>query len=298
MIINDASPASLEIGNYYVQKRQVPAENVIRLRVDPSDSIERTDYERQIEAPIGNWLMRNFAQDRILYIVLTKGIPLRINGTTGQDGTIASVDSELTLLYRKLLGWRRRQPGRINNPYFLGESASRTKPFTHENYDIYLVTRLGWLHVADVRALIDRAATPAREGAIVLDDKAASAADANEWLKSAAENLKLSEARNRVIYDTSRTVIRNVQNVLGYYSWGSNDPAIRERHFDLGFVNGALAAMFVSTDARTLNEPPSDWKIGTWEDATTHFAGSPQSLMGDFIRDGVRVRRASRRAIS
>jgi len=48
-------------------------------------------------------LTGNFAQDRILYIVLTKGIPLRVNGTSGQDGTIASVDSELTLLYRKLV---------------------------------------------------------------------------------------------------------------------------------------------------------------------------------------------------
>jgi uncharacterized protein (TIGR03790 family) len=287
VIINEASPASIEIGSYYAQKRRVPPENIIRLRFDPSESIERVDYERQIEAPIGNWLTRNFAQDRILYIVLTKGIPLRINGTAGQDGTIASVDSELTLLYRKLTGVAAPAAGRINNPYFLGEGAPRTKPFAHENYDIFLVTRLDGYTVADARALVDRAATPSREGTIVLDDKASSPSDANAWLKAAAENLKPSENRNRVVYDTSTTVIRNTTNVLGYYSWGSNDPAIRERHFNLGFVSGALAAMFVSTDARTLNEPPSDWKIGTADDATTHFAGSPHSLMGDFIRDGV-----------
>src|SRR6476646_9229514 len=86
LITNDSSPASIEIGNYYTQKRHVPAENLLRLRINPGDSIERADYERQIEGPIGSWLARNFAQDRILYIVLTKGIPLRINGTTGQDG--------------------------------------------------------------------------------------------------------------------------------------------------------------------------------------------------------------------
>ena len=280
-------PASLEVGNYYVQKRHIPAENLLRLRINPGESIERADYQRQIEGPIVNWLARNFAHDRILYIVLTKGIPLRINGTAGQDGTTASVDSELTLLYRQLTGTAAPPAGRVNNPYFLGDSTSRTKPFTHENYDIYLVTRLDGYTVADVRALIDRASTPAREGAIILDDKEASPAGTNEWLKSAAENLKPTGSRNRVIYDTSRTVVQNVQNVLGYYCWGSNDPAIRERHFNLGFVNGALAAMFVSTDARTLNEPPADWKIGTSDDATTYFAGSPQSLMGDFIRDGV-----------
>ena len=33
-----------------------------------------------------------------------KGIPIRIGGTSGQDGTSASVDSELALLYRRMLG--------------------------------------------------------------------------------------------------------------------------------------------------------------------------------------------------
>jgi Tfp pilus assembly protein PilF len=90
-----------------------------------------------------------------------------------------------------------------------------------------------------------------------------------------------------VIYDTTGTVIKDVNGVLGYYSWGSNDPAIHDRHFNLKFVNGALAAEYVSSDARTLNEPPSDWKIGRADDPTTYYAGSAQSLIGDLIRDGV-----------
>jgi Tfp pilus assembly protein PilF len=45
--------------------------------------------------------------------------------------------------------------------------------------------------------------------------------------------------------------------------------------------------MFVSSDARTFNEPPASWNIGTWEDKATYFAGSPQSLAGDLIRAGV-----------
>jgi len=287
VVINETSPASIEIGNYYVEKRGIPRDNVVRLQVNAAETIERADYERQIEAPVWNWLFHNFAQDRILYIVLTKGIPLRISGTSGQDGTVASVDSELALLYRKLTGQPSPAPGKINNPYFLGDSTSPPKRFTHENYDIFLVTRLDGYTVADVKALINRASAPARTGTIVLDDKNSSSADSNVWLKSAAERLRSSAEANRVIYDATRDVIKDVNNVLGYYSWGSNDPALRERHLNLRFVNGALAAMFVSTDARTLNEPPSDWKIGTWEDATTHFAGSPQSLMGDLIRDGV-----------
>jgi tetratricopeptide (TPR) repeat protein len=45
--------------------------------------------------------------------------------------------------------------------------------------------------------------------------------------------------------------------------------------------------MFVSSDGRTFAEPPAEWNIGTWEDKSTFFGGSPQSLAGDLIRDGV-----------
>ena len=60
----------------------------------------RLNWEPQCAA----WLGRQGAQDRILYIVLTKGLPLRIDGTAGRQGTVSSVDSELTLLYRKMTG--------------------------------------------------------------------------------------------------------------------------------------------------------------------------------------------------
>src|SRR5262245_50273065 len=85
LVINESSSESIEIGNYYVEKRQVPRENVVRLRINVGETIERADYERQIESPLANWFVRNFAEDHILYIVLTKGIPLRIAGSSGQD---------------------------------------------------------------------------------------------------------------------------------------------------------------------------------------------------------------------
>jgi Tfp pilus assembly protein PilF len=93
--------------------------------------------------------------------------------------------------------------------------------------------------------------------------------------------------RDRVVLDLTAKVLRDQTEVLGYYSWGSNDAAIKERYFNLKFVPGALAGMFVSSDGRSLKEPPPDWKLGTWEDKNGHFAGSPQSMAGDLIREGV-----------
>jgi uncharacterized protein (TIGR03790 family) len=104
LVLNEASPVSMDVGKYYAQKRGIPQSNILRIKTSAEDSISREDFERQIDSPIASWLTRNFAQDRILYIVLTKGVPLRVSGTSGIDGTVASVDSELTLLYRKMLG--------------------------------------------------------------------------------------------------------------------------------------------------------------------------------------------------
>jgi Tfp pilus assembly protein PilF len=93
--------------------------------------------------------------------------------------------------------------------------------------------------------------------------------------------------KERVVFDDTAKALTGIKQVLGYYSWGSNDPEIRMRHFGFEFMPGALAGMFVSSDGRTFSEPPADWNVGAWDDKSTHFAGSPQSLAGDLIHDGV-----------
>jgi Flp pilus assembly protein TadD len=55
----------------------------------------------------------------------------------------------------------------------------------------------------------------------------------------------------------------------------------------MDFAPGAIAATFVSTDARTFKEPPANWVPTNTNDQRTWFGGSPQSLVGDLIREGV-----------
>src|SRR5262245_39295243 len=154
LVLNEASPASVQVAEYYAQKRRIPKGNVVRLKTPTTEAISRSDYESTIEGPISAWLMHEQLQDRILYIVLTKGIPLRVSGTTGRDATVASVDSELTLLYRRLLGQPAPILGRVENPYFLGEkNVSDAQLFSRFNSDIYLVTRLDGFTVDDVSKL-------------------------------------------------------------------------------------------------------------------------------------------------
>jgi uncharacterized protein (TIGR03790 family) len=289
VIANDASPASSQIADYYARKRAVPAAQVVRLRLPIKEEIDRTTFVRLIETPIAEWLTKHSAQDRILYIVLTKDVPLRISGSDGNAGTVASVDSELTLLYRKLIGRQVVVQGHLPNPYYAAQGFQPAlRHFTHALADMYLVTRLDGYTVGDAIGLIDRAMAPAQSGKIVLDQKGSGVNRAgDQWLERAAEVLGAIGARQQVVLERTTALAERETGVIGYYSWGSNDPSFRTRHVNMAFVPGAVAATFVSTDARTFQTPPESWTIGDWSNRATFFAGSPQSLIGDLLREGV-----------
>jgi uncharacterized protein (TIGR03790 family) len=287
IVSNAQSAASREIADYYAQKRAISSENAVRVDVPVGDEIARSVYESEIEGPVARWLVAHHAQDRILYIVLTKDVPLRISGTGGQQGTVSSVDSELALLYRKFMGQTIRLTGSIPNPYFAGDKGVApgvSPPFTRRAQDIYLVTRLDGYSVADVRALIDRGLAPAKQGTIVLDGRSEYMQSVgNAWLvKASAAVSKMSGWSDAVVLDTSSKVLKGSPDVIGYYSWGSNDAAMKERHLGHTFVPGAIAGEFVSTDGRTFQEPPAGWTTNG-----NPFRGSHQSLIGDLVHDGI-----------
>jgi uncharacterized protein (TIGR03790 family) len=289
LVINTASADSDAVARHYIARRSVPRDNQCLLVAPTTESVSREVFVAQIEQPIWKCITSARAHDRILYIVLTKGVPIRITGTGGRTGTVSSVDSELTLLYRRRAGRVAPVSGFVPNPYFAGAAGIDTiKPFAHDRYDIYLVTRLDGYSVRDVQAMIDKGAAPVRDGRFVLDERGSlvdSGGDA--WLRTAAQRLRQQGFGERVVLDESTKVITQQSRVLGYYSWGSNDPAIRLRHFDLEFVPGALAGMFVSTDGRTFKEPPASWMPANEATRESIYAGSHQSLIGDLIRDGV-----------
>ncbi len=288
VVINEASAESRQIGEYYIKARAIPAANVIRIQTTTEEAIQPALYLATIQAPIAAALQRNNLFDRVLYIVLTKGVPLRVLGTGGPTGTIASVDSELTLLYRRMTGQAILTRGKIANPYFLGaKSVAEAKPFTHRDFDIYLVSRLDAFTVAEAISLVVKAAQPSRDGRVVLDQRDALVNRTGEdWMALAAQKLTKEGFGSRVTLDTTPKPVRGISPVIGYFSWGSTDPQNRVRAMKMDFSPGALAATFVSTDARTFKEPPADWVPTNINDRAQFFGGSPQSLIGDLIREG------------
>ena len=288
LVSNRASPASDAVARHYVARRGIPQEHVCAIMTSVDETIARDAYESEIEVPIWRCIAAARGHDRILYIVLTKGVPIRISGTAGRNGTSASVDSELTLLYRRRTGQAVPIGGFVPNPYFAGTAPiANLQPFTHQSQDIYLVTRLDGYTVQDAIGLIDRAGAAVADGRFVLDERSGLVDPGGDrWLRAAAERLRAQGLAERVVLDESRQVLVKQSRVLGYYSWGSNDSSIRLRHFEMAFLPGAIAGMFVSTDGRTFKEPPASW-VPSDDARNGVFGGSHQSLMADLIREGV-----------
>jgi uncharacterized protein (TIGR03790 family) len=289
LVINEASADSQRIAEHYIRARGIPPSNVVRIKTTTQDSVDRATFEKSIAAPIADALRRQAVHDRILYIVVTKGIPLRVEGSDGLDGTVASVDSEITLLYRRMTGANVPPRGRVPNPYYLGtRPLAEATRFTHRTHDIYLVSRLDAFTVEEALALIDRAQTPTTNGRIVLDQRSGIHRDqsGDVWLSEAARRLAALGFDDRVVFEQTTRPARKIESVLGYYSWGSNDDQNRTRRFEMQFVPGAIAATFVSSDARTFQNPPDAWSPSDTWNRSGSFAGTPQSLVGDLLREG------------
>ena len=275
VVINDASAASRAIGEYYVAKRGIPPSNVIHISLPESDDVDRRTYSSAIEWPVRAQFAQYGLQDRILYLVLTKGVPLQISGTGGETGTFASVDAELTFAYRRMTGRQISPIGPVDNPYFLGaKDLSEARRFTHREHDILLVTRLDGYSVEDARALIDRAAVPERNGPIVFATATAPRIPiVNDWISSASSRLTRQGYQEPMVV-SGGAALPNEHPLSGYF--GSSPDMSTERLRTAQFLPGSIVARLEPVDSTTFREGAK----------TKASAGSPV-LAGDLVRAGI-----------
>jgi len=301
LVVNTSSPVSQAIAADYALKRKV--RNVLSVQCQDSavstenETISLADYTRAIENPIHDYLA---AHTNLDFIVLTKGIPIRITGAamgscdqnSREPANVRgrpSVDSYLAALdynqYAAALKINLAGSGAIGCAYS-NRYWNATAPFSHAKFGGYLVTRLDGYTESDARSLVARALTAEQniariltQGKVLLDvepifglgDKATQPAPITStnilaesaWSEFNADmrhaNDSLTNRGIPVELDLTSKFIGGRSNLLGYFSWGSNDERSwlsndfysTNAYLSLYFAPGALADTAVSTSART-----------------------------------------------
>jgi len=278
LIVNDDSPYSIDIADYYQLKRGIPESNICHINSPVTETVTRNDYNTFVRNPINSYLDSYGLSDNIYYILTTKGVPLRIKEQyTDDDGDKdgpdypynifdrASVDSELTLL-DYLYDDLDDICGHEDNPYYAqNESFKDFRDRTGEK--LYLVGRLTGYETDsneddlpdDVKALIDRAQGPSVPGVFILDEdptRTGLLEYGNNWMDEADEILTNQGAIT--YHDETETFVNNQSDILGYCSWGSNDINSPSSPYYSSstpgnWANGALTTTYVSSSARSFN---------------------------------------------
>jgi len=255
VIVNDESPVSTEIGQYYAAKRGIGNQFICHIKVSPSEKIGLKEYHEKIRIPIKEHIQK-YGLPNLDFIVTTKDVPL-------VDDRGFSIDSLLTNLPSGV-------EKQIANPYFLRDSR-----FKSSAYGYFIVTRLDGYTIKDVKGLIDRSvASAGKRGLILLDldptkDTRPGYVDLNQDIRMAA--IGLAERGTPYKLESTGEFAGNYKNLIGYYSWGSNDTHFdKKRYLSNTFVPGAIAETIVSTSGRSF-EPQ---------------AGG-QSMIADLIQTGI-----------
>ncbi len=241
IIVNDNSAASVSVANYFAQKRQIPARNMIHISCTDSTEIGLATFE-QIRAQIELKLDSAGIKDSLNYLVLTKGVPTKIIGgdCLNNYGVCSSVDNELPLLFSSQSN-KIGTKDFVNNSYFLSN-----KRYNRDTFGFYLVTRLDGYSVDDVKNMIDRSGygklfnKQSNEFIFILNPSSGMGAEENRIITGNCYDTLQSKGFN-VSRNTDTLDITNKQKVCAYtFGWNSdqlNSP------INMEWIEGSIAYM-------------------------------------------------------
>ena len=78
VIANRESAKSVKLAKYYLEKRNIPHENLLRLSTTDKEAISREDYNHQVADKVRKYLNENDPDHRIRCLLTIYGIPLKI----------------------------------------------------------------------------------------------------------------------------------------------------------------------------------------------------------------------------
>ena len=280
VVYNANAPESKSIADEYQKARGVPKENVLAVKVTASENISKAEYKSGVVDPIAKAIDK--LKSRIDFILLIRGLPIRLDHEYGHsmDASLM-VDAHPKRKAAPLDWWPgpkvdgssiQFDPQSVEK--YVNQYGGSKEPFDSSKYAMYLVTRLDGYTVADARKLITNSiqAKPLK-GGFLLDSAPERSSGGygavQRWLDPAQTLLEKKEMR--VQHDETALFIGDKTGLMGYASWGSNDPAfVPSIYHSLKFAPGGIAETFVSTSGRTFRKTQGG-----------------QSLIADLITQGV-----------
>jgi uncharacterized protein (TIGR03790 family) len=158
VVVNQNSTNSVQLGNYYCERRGVPPQNLLRITNWTGGSVEWTtsDFTNSLVNPLLSMLSSRGLTNQIDYVVLSMDFPYRV----AQSGAQSGKNSTTTALFYGFkpddLGNSCSLPTASSNSYAGSEGIFRqTSPVTAGS-NSWLVTMLTSSNLAQAKAIIDR----------------------------------------------------------------------------------------------------------------------------------------------
>lgn len=78
VVANKSSSKSVGVAKYYMEKRKIPKDNLIMVRVTDKETCSRSDYEKKVATPIRRYINQNDSKITIRCLVCMYGLPLKV----------------------------------------------------------------------------------------------------------------------------------------------------------------------------------------------------------------------------
>jgi len=78
VLANKNASSSLDLAEYYMEKREIPRNHLLKLQVPEGEQCTREDYETKIAGPVRKYLERRSMKGKIRCLLIMYGLPLKI----------------------------------------------------------------------------------------------------------------------------------------------------------------------------------------------------------------------------
>lgn len=284
VVYNEKDDDSRSLAKFYAEQRNIAKGHLLGLNCSVAEEISREEYERTIAEPMRRAFTANFwwklrdkesplgpvESNKIRFIALIRGIPLKITNAVGYPGdkifgdpplgnrNDAAVDSELSTLG----SFTRVISGALTNPYFRSFTSIRES----NRPELMLVCRLDGPSPGTVRRMITDAIATEREGLAGLayiDARGLEPGpyrEGDDWLLGAAE-----VARRKgmpVVVDKIPALFPEgypMRQAAVYYGWYTAEVSGPFTRPGFRFARGAVAVHIHSFSAMTVRDPQHAW---------------------------------------